>query len=102
HFGPGNPDRMSKHSKFGWIALLGLIMLQLNACKPPLREAENLIQHKQYNKAERMLSQLVKQDPSTEAQARLAQVSFYTQGPEVAIEQLQALYAKGADDKTYQ
>ena len=92
----GHPAR---HRPAGLV--LGCCLLLLVGCKPPLREAESLMQAKRYQQAERVLSQLVAKDPSIDAQALLAQASFYTQGPDVAIDQLQALYPKFQDERSF-
>lgn len=96
------PKHRPKHRpQRGPIGLLALGMLLLIGCKPPLREAESLMQAKRYKQAEQVLSRIVAKDPSIDAQALLAQASFYTQGPDVAIDQLQALYPKYQDERSF-
>ena len=86
-----------------WALVCALAFLAgLSACKPPLREAESLLQTHNYAKAERVLRQLLSQDPhSGQVRALLAQASFHTQGPEAAIDELQALYPDYQDDKNF-
>ena len=74
----------------------------LAACKPPLREAETLIQQGDYRRAEQVLKDLIQQGAeASEALPLLAQASFFTQGPEAAISQLQDLHNQHQDERVY-
>lgn len=88
--------RASQRWRGGLCLLAGLCLLV--GCKPPLREAESLMQAGHYQQAERVLSGLVAKDPSVEARSLLAEASFHTQGPETAIELLRELYPKEQDN----
>lgn len=79
-----------------------LLLAALSACKPPLREAESLLQKGRYQAAEKTLNQLLQDKGSNpDAEALLGQALFYTQGPELAMQHLQALYPTHQDDRTY-
>ncbi|MGV3526089.1 MAG: transglycosylase SLT domain-containing protein [Candidatus Sericytochromatia bacterium] len=83
--------------------LVMLCFVALTGCQQPLAEAEKLIQKRDFAQAERVLKNLAQsQEAPADTPLLLAQTAFYTQGPDVAISQLQALKSSHGDHPLYQ
>lgn len=91
---------MASYLFFKRILLTGTLGLYLTACSlPPLRQAQELIQAQKYRQAQPILEKLYAEQPDNlSVQALLAQVLFFTQGPQAALKLLRPLYQKHPDN----